>query len=264
VERNDTPADYFPISLAAPRVELSLDGGATTFSTLTALTPSTTGDNGDGTLGVAETWTWTVTTNPTEDTTITATAFGSGPRGRVISFLDDPDERASAFVDVFTASTVVGIGASPTQAPAGGQTTWTITERNDGDAVLTSPLVHLDADGGDDGDVATLSAPPASGDADGDGALDPSEVWSWTTPMVVAGDVTVTATGHGIDPLGRDITYPADPDERASASATAGPLATLPATGAPSRTTPIAVAGLVLLVIGAGSLLVSRARSRRV
>ena len=55
----------------------------------------------------------------------------------------------------------------------------------------------------------------------GDGILDPGETWEWRLVIVsVAGDalvlasdapqvVGVTATGHGTDPLGGDITFPA-------------------------------------------------------
>ena len=274
-ERNDTLAGYFPQSLAQARVELSTNGGATVATTLTAATPGMTGDDGNALLDVGEAWTWTVTTNPTDDVTMTATGFGTGPRGRVITFPGDPEERAAAFVDTIAPSTAIGISAAPTAVPVGAQTTWTITETNDGDSVLTSPFVRVDADGGDDGDVATLVAPPASGDVDGDGALDPGETWSWTMSTVVSSDVTLTATGHGTDPLGRDITFPADPQERAAASVTAipppppptqapPPPVELPATGATGETRTMAAAGLATLVGGAALVLVAARRPRRV
>jgi len=261
VERNDTPAGYFPLSLTQPRVELSADGGATSFTTLTSTTAGFTGDNGDGALGTGEAWSWTVTTNPTQDTTITATGFGNGPRGRVFTFPGDPDERAIAALDVIGPSTAVGLSAASAQVAVGGQTTWTVTERNDGDIGLTSPLVHLDADGGDDGDIATLSS-GASGDADGDGVLDAGETWTWTLTTVITGDTTVTATGHGIDPLGRDITFPLDPEERAAATVQVPPPGILPATGAGTGTTTIALAAFMLIIVGAGLRRASRARPR--
>jgi len=99
-ERNDTPDGYFPVSLIQPRVELSTDGGASSFATLTAATAGVTGDDGDTALDVGETWTWIVTTNPTQNVTVTATGFGTGPRGRIITFPGDPEERASASVTV--------------------------------------------------------------------------------------------------------------------------------------------------------------------
>jgi hypothetical protein len=262
VERNDTPAGYFPAGLTAPRVELSTDGGAASFASLTASSPGMTGDDGNGVLNVGEAWTWTVTTNPVQDATVTATGFGTGPRARVITFPTDPDERAAASVDVINPSTVVGIsaGAAPSVAVVpGSSVTWTVTERNDGDVALTAPFVRLDSDGGDDGDLATLSTPPASGDGDTDGVLDPGETWTWSFTTNPVGDVTVTATGHGVDPLGRDITFPADPDERAAASVTILE-SRLPPTGVRRSTTSIASAGFVLLLGGTALRLLSRAR----
>lgn len=263
VERNDNPTGYFPVGLTSPRVELSTDGGTTTFATLTAATAGTTGDDGDGVLGAGEAWTWKVTTNPTADVTVTATGFGTGPRGRVITYPGDPDERSAASVDVINPSTVVGISAQPTTVTLGDPTTWTVTEKNDGDVLLRNPSVRLDADGGDSGDVATLTAPPASGDTNGDGVLDPGETWTWTLPTVPpVGGITVTATGHGTDPVGRDITFPLDAEERAQASVTVVPPPTLPPTGAPAGTSSAAGAGLALLLGGAALVFVAT-RARR-
>lgn len=263
VERNDTPAGYTPVGLASPRVELSTDGGATTFTTLTSSTTGMTGDNGNGVLNAGEAWTWTVTTTPTQDVTVTATGFGTGPRGRVITFPDDPEERAAAAVDLIAPSTVVAISAAPTSVSFGEQVTWTVTERNDGDVPLATPFVRLDSRGTDNGDVATLSAPPAAGDADGDGVLDPGETWTWTLTTIPTADVTVTATGHGTDPLGRDITFPLDPQERAAASVTL--IITtilLPPTGTPHTTWLAAGLGLTLLLGGVALRILSNARSR--
>ncbi len=289
VERNDTPAGYFPAPLQDVRVELSTDGGTTSFGTLTAASSGFSGDNGDGTLGVGEAWTWTVTTNPTADTVVTATGFGTGPRSRVFTYPGDPDERMSAVVDANSPSTIVGITASASSVIAGEAVIWTVTERNDGDAPLTSPSVRLDADGGDDGDIAVLSGPPASGDTDGDGVLDPSEMWTWTFTSNPSSGLTVTATGHGTDPLGMDITYPGDADERATATVqvTAPPTtttttiaaptttaattttltvdvgATLPPTGGSSSARRAAGTGAVLLVCGGALILVARRSLRQ-
>ncbi len=262
VERNDTPAGYFPVGLDAPRVELSTDAGATTFATLTASSTGMTGDDGNGVLNMGEAWTWTVTTNPVQDVTVTATGFGTGPRGRVITFPADPEERAAASVDVIAPSTVVGISAAPAAVIVGSPVTWTVTERNDGDVPLTTPLVRLDTRGGDSGDLATLSAPPASGDVNADGVLDPGETWAWTLTTTPTAGVTVTATGHGIDPLGRDITFPADPDERAAASVNVIVTTLLPPTGTPRTTWSVATAGLAMLLGGAALRFLSSARSR--
>jgi hypothetical protein len=262
VERNDTPTGYIPVGLDAPRVELSTDGGATSFATLTASSTGLAGDDGNGVLNVGEAWTWTVTTNPVQDVTVTATGFGTGPRDRVITFPTDSEERAAASVDVIAPSTVVGISALPASVSSGSQVTWTVTERNDGDVPLTTPFVRLDTQGGDSGDLASLSAPPASGDENADGVLAPSETWTWTVITNPTADVTVTATGHGTDPLGRDITFPADPEERAIASVTVIPTRLLPPTGTPRTTSLIASTGSLLLLGGAGLRLFSRPRSR--
>jgi hypothetical protein len=50
------------------------------------------------------------------------------------------------------------------------------------------------------------------------GVLDPGEAWTWVVVTAPEQDVTVTATGFGTDPLGNVVTWPGDPDERASAS----------------------------------------------
>ncbi len=76
--------------------------------------------------------------------------------------------------------------------------------------------MNLDTDdpaaGADDGDLAKLVAPPDSGDDNTNGVLDPGETWTWVVTTNPPADVTVTATGHGTDPTGVDITYPGDPD----------------------------------------------------
>ena len=259
VERNDTPVGYFPVALAATHVELSIDGGATSFASLIASSPGMTGDDGNGVLNTGEAWTWTVTTSPVQDVTVVATGFGTGPRGRVITFPTDSEERAAASVDVIAPSTVVGIKAAPSAVTSGTQVTWTATERNDGDSPLTTPFVHLDTDGGDNGDLATLSAPPASGDVDADGILDPGETWTWTVTTNPTANVTVTATGHGTDVFGRDITFPTDPEERAAASVT---IITeiLPPTGTSRMTSSIASAALAMLLVGSALRFLSRAR----
>ena len=81
-ETNDTPPRFFPAPLTAVHVDLSTDGGATTFVSVDPTTPGFTGDaNGNQLLDVGEHWTWVVSTNPTANTTVTATGFGNGPAG---------------------------------------------------------------------------------------------------------------------------------------------------------------------------------------
>ena len=109
-ETNDTPPRFFPAPLSNVHVDLSTDGGATTFLSVTQTTPNFAGDvNNNQLLDVGETWQWIVTTNPTSDTTITATGFGTGPRAHLVTFPADQDERAAA---------PVSVSPPPTPAPA--------------------------------------------------------------------------------------------------------------------------------------------------
>jgi hypothetical protein len=108
-ETNDTPPEFFQQPLADVRVELSVDGGATAFATLTSATAGFTGDtNGDSLLDPGETWTWVVETRPSADVTVTATGFGSAPRGRVITYPADLEERTAASVSVTTLPPITG------------------------------------------------------------------------------------------------------------------------------------------------------------
>src|SRR5262249_41266554 len=96
-ETNNTPPKFFGVALTDVHVDLSTDGGATTFRTLDVSSPNFSGDaNSDGQLDVGETWQWTFTTTPTANTTLTVTGFGNGPRGHVVTFPANADERAAA------------------------------------------------------------------------------------------------------------------------------------------------------------------------
>jgi len=78
-------------------VDLSTDGGTTTFQSLDQSSANFSGDaNSNGQLDVGETWQWTFTTTPTADTTLTATGFANGPRGHVVTFPADAEERSAA------------------------------------------------------------------------------------------------------------------------------------------------------------------------
>jgi hypothetical protein len=213
-ETNDTPPQYFDVPYTSVSIDISADGGATVLQTLTG---NFSGDTDtDGQLDTGEVWQWTFQTAPMDDQTLTATGHGIAPRNIDITFPLDPEERAQASVDVIRPSTKVGISANASVVNSGESVTWTVSETNDGDVPLSNPHVNLDADGGDNGDVATLAAPPNTGDVNANSLLDPGETWTWVRSTVAATDITVTATGHGLDPIGRDITPPLDPDERAS------------------------------------------------
>ena len=100
-ETNDTPPKFFPAALSNVHVDLSTDGGATTSQTLDQTSANFSGDlNSNGQLDVNETWQWTFTTTPTASVTMTATGTGTGPRGHVVTFPADTEERAAAPVNV--------------------------------------------------------------------------------------------------------------------------------------------------------------------
>ena len=144
------------------------------------------------------------------DTLFTAIGHGTDPFDNDVTYPNDPEEQDTVEVVVINPTTVVSISSSASQIAAGGTVDLTVTEQNDGDVDLTS--AHVDVDNG----VGTLSAPPTSGD-DGDAILEPGETWSWSVlGVVVSADTTFMATGHGMDPLNNDITYPNDPEEQDS------------------------------------------------
>jgi hypothetical protein len=96
-ETNDTPPKFFGAPLTNVHVDLSTDGGATTFQSLDQSSANFSGDaDSDGQLDVAETWQWTFTTTPTADTTMTVTGVANGPRGHVVTFPADAEERSAA------------------------------------------------------------------------------------------------------------------------------------------------------------------------
>jgi hypothetical protein len=96
-ETNDTPPKFFGAPLTNVHVDLSTDGGTTTFQSLDQSSPNFSGDaDNDGQLDVGETWQWTLTTTPTADTTLTVTGFANGPRGHVVTFPADAEERSAA------------------------------------------------------------------------------------------------------------------------------------------------------------------------
>lgn len=117
-----------------------------------------------------------------------------------------PVLQASKQITVIHPSTVTSITSSSPTVVFGGSVSLTVTEQNNGDAALTSPSVVVD------NGVGTLTAPPTSGDTGGDGILGAGETWVWTVSSgVINSNTTFTATGHGTDSLGSDITWCADP-----------------------------------------------------
>jgi len=105
-------------------------------------------------------------------------------------------------------NTLVHISSPPGTVNPGDTVTLTITEQNTGDRDLTTPYVVVNQGVGTF-NKANLSV--SGGDNNSDSALNgsspgPAETWTWTTSVVVNATTTFTAIGHGIDPLGLDIT----------------------------------------------------------
>ncbi|MDH3464085.1 MAG: hypothetical protein OEM32_10725, partial [Acidimicrobiia bacterium] len=102
-------------------IELSTDGGATAFSTLTA--PPDSGDDGDGVLEPGETWQYVVQTTESADVTVTATAFGTAPSGLVVTFPGDAEAQVAAAVVVAAAPTTTTTSTTSTTVPGSSTTT---------------------------------------------------------------------------------------------------------------------------------------------
>ncbi|MGZ4447242.1 MAG: hypothetical protein ACXVW1_08780 [Nocardioides sp.] len=176
----------------------------------------------------AETWDFTCTQTLTASRTINV--YGSGTdtiSGKTIAggpaskctfsttspptvtfqadgYVCDPNERASASVTVIhpsTSLTTTAATVSPSTAHANDPVLFTFYETNDGDTALTSPSVTTD-------DANCATATYSSGDTNTNGVLDIGETWAFTcsTSFSSTGSQTVTATGHGTDPLGADVT----------------------------------------------------------
>jgi uncharacterized repeat protein (TIGR01451 family) len=114
--------------------------------------------------------------------------------------------------EVIQPDTEVTIVSSAAVVVVGGNVNLTVTETNTGDDPLTDPCVVVN-----DGisDIFTVVAPPDDGDTDSNSVLDVGETWSWTrTSGAITATTTFTATGHGTDKRGNDVTYPGHPDEQ--------------------------------------------------
>ena len=119
-------------------------------------------------------------------------------------------------------STTLSASASKTTVHSGETSTITIHEVNDGINRLTSPSVSVTSSTAENCTTPTYS----SGDTNGNGVLDVNEDWTFTCTIAPTADVTLTFTGHGFDPSGRDVTFCTtsdathfcDADERATVS----------------------------------------------
>jgi hypothetical protein len=212
-------------------VELSWDGGASPpFAVLDHDdVASFDGGDSDDVLEPGETWTWTHTSTPPDGgQTLTATGHGTDSTGADVTYPGDEEERDDATCETVTPSTSVSISPDVDTVASGETVTWTVTETNDGSDRLTNVFVNIDdsMDDDDDGDMGVLAYPPDADSGNGDNALDPGETWTWTFTTNPTSDQQLIATGHATDSFGSGVTYPDDPDERASACVEVGGDAT--------------------------------------
>jgi hypothetical protein len=171
--------------------------------------------------------------------TITATGHGIDAVGRDVTVcsptctttqFDDADETDSASIVVISPTTdLTFTGSRPTVRTfhSGEAVTLTWTETNDATGaanVLSPPTAgnkssFMTADNG-------CTPAYVSGDTTVNNKLDPGEIYTFTCTVNPTADVTITATGHGIDAVGADVTFCAtssatqvcDTDERDSAA----------------------------------------------
>lgn len=143
--------------------------------------------NGDGLLGLDETWRFTCSRILTADTTNTATAYGDAPWGATVW------AQASVTVDVIAPALTVEKVADQTQVAPGTLVNYQLTVRNPGDVPLFNVSVT---------DDQPACVPNAAIGDDGNAALDPGESWTYTCAMTITVDTVNTATAAGYDALG--------------------------------------------------------------
>ncbi|WP_229802122.1 beta strand repeat-containing protein [Paramylibacter ulvae] len=186
------------VALIDPAIgdDLVQDGNALT---LTSGPTLTSGDDGDGEIGVAETWEYSVTYAVTQDdidngADIVNTATFNSRDTADIS--DDATTTISQSPDL-TIDKVVDIAATADQEAL----TYTITVENTGNTSLTNPILADDLTQGGNG--LTLSSGPvlSGGDTNNDGVIDVGETWEYTATFNLtlaefdaASDVVNTAT----------------------------------------------------------------------
>ena len=202
-----------------------------------------TGANNQG-----ETWTFTCTQTLTADKTISIYGSGrdtishkiiaGGPSTsctfsstgtvtfQATNYVCDPNERATASVDViFPSTTLTSTAATVSKSTIlkNESVTYTFYEKNDGDVDLTSPSISTDDSNCPNAVQTKKVDDPATsldeslynvGDTNNDGILSKGasgagETWTFTcaTSYATAGAKTIHAVGHGTDPLGADVTF---------------------------------------------------------
>jgi uncharacterized membrane protein len=186
--------------------------------------------NGDDVLDPGETWSWTISSNAiTSQTTFTATGTGTDSLGGTVTVPDYENEEDSVVVDVIGPNTTVTIDTvgSVYLVYDGETVDLDVSEKNTGNDPLKNVYVVVTGGGLNE----TLDENTAGWSSDGnlDDVLDPGETWTWTiSGVTVSGQTTFTATGHGTDSLGSDVTHPAYPSEQDTVEvSTIGPNTTV-------------------------------------
>jgi hypothetical protein len=130
------------------------------------------------------------------------------------------DFRGGSFEACFPTTAVTAGSASPAVIHNGQSSTARFTETNDGNVSLTEPAngyFECSSDAGTASVAPVLSGAYNVGDTNTDGVLDGDEAWQFdctvTGLTAASGTITITGTGHGIDPnTNDDLTHCADPD----------------------------------------------------
>ncbi|MFC2031242.1 hypothetical protein ACFLWA_10985, partial [Chloroflexota bacterium] len=146
--------------------------------------------NADDWLDVGESWTYTCTTTLDEDTTNVATVTGEDGLGNPV-----PEDQASADVDVINPGIRVVKSVDRTEVEVGGAVTYSYIVTNPGDDPLEPVVVEDDK-------CTTVNGPDLDEDINGNGALDPGEVWSYDCSTNLSVDTTNVVTATGTDSLG--------------------------------------------------------------
>jgi uncharacterized repeat protein (TIGR01451 family) len=165
-----------------------------------------------GTLKSQDEITFDCSSEPlSDDTNVTLSVAGIAPDDGPVQ---DSDE---VVVKVLRPNSVVGLSEVDTMVFRLVVQVLTITETNTGDSPLTNVYVDVEPS---NVRLTAESKEFIGGDNLGDSVLSPGETWEWRLVTVsLAGDsvvldsdaqqVNFTAVGHGTDPLGGDITFPA-------------------------------------------------------
>ncbi|MDX1930827.1 MAG: hypothetical protein SFV81_30160 [Pirellulaceae bacterium] len=211
------------------------DDNGTTGNTADDLNPTLqSGDaNSNGRLDLTETWTYqatrvvtagaysnlgSVTANPVDTT-------GADIPGLADVTDTDPSNSFGATTGINVVKSTNGQDANTGTGPnllVGSTATFTYVVTNTGNTQLAT--VSVRDDNGTVGNTADdFNATFVSGDADGDGRLDPTETWTYqATRAVTRGLYTniATVTGNPVDAAGTEITALVDPTDTDPASYT--------------------------------------------